>query len=90
MGVAAIGVCVGMARKECEKVTEITQNVPFAIQEHKINLHYSLMQQCDLVYQTNLKIIFLQVFKDICTTRQTKRNAIKIYHVKKRKRKHAS
>ena len=28
MGVAAIGVCVSMAKQQCEKVTEIIYNVP--------------------------------------------------------------
>ena len=37
MSVAAIGVCVSMAKQQCEKVTDIIQNVPFAILEHTIN-----------------------------------------------------
>ena len=54
MGVAAIGVCVSMAKQQCEKVTDIIQNVPFTILEHTISLHYALMQQCILVHKNNL------------------------------------
>ena len=64
MGVAAIGVCVSMAKQQCEKVTEIIQNVPFTIQEHKISLRYALMQQCNLGYKNNLKIIFSQILSE--------------------------
>ena len=43
MGVAAIGVCVSMAKQQCEKVTDIIQNEPFTILEPMINLCNALM-----------------------------------------------
>lgn len=72
MGVAAIGVCVSMAKQQCEKVTDIIQNESFTILEPTINKRNALMQQCILVYKNSLKITFFKfLFKDIYMTRQT-------------------
>lgn len=72
MGVAAIGVCVSMAKQQCEKVTDIIQNESFTILEPTINKRNALMQQYILVYKNSLQITFLKfLFKDIYMTRQT-------------------
>lgn len=72
MGVAAIGVCVSMAKQQCEKVTDIIQNESFTILEPTINKRNALMQQYILVYKNSLQITFLKfLFKDIYMTRRT-------------------